>query len=69
MNARHILIDGELLDVIRAVHVRGGWVNLFVGLDGTPFGCHNVPATWWDNHQAAGITTGGHLYRHAEVQQ
>lgn len=66
---RHILINGELVDVYHATISRGGWTNLLIGTDGVPWGSHNVPTTWWHNRQAPGIKTGGHMYRHAEVNR
>lgn len=64
---RQILINGELLDVYQTNSLRGGWVMLLVGLEGVPFGAHNVPVSWWLDRQAPGIKTNGNLYRHAEV--
>jgi hypothetical protein len=64
---RQILINGELHDVYQVKALGGGWVMLLVGLEGVPFGAHNVPGSWWRDRQAPGVKTGGNLYRHAEV--
>lgn len=65
---RNLLVDGDLVDVYRANQVRGGWTVLLIGTDGTPWGSHNVPSTWWKDRQAPGIRVNGSVYRHTDPE-